>query len=171
MGLSKEARAIGELPNGSVKSERLYSRWNVMRRRCYDKNFIVYRYYGGRGIRVCEEWRKTYLPFQEWALSHGWREDLTLDRIDTDGDYSPDNCRWITIDEQQRNRGRFNIKVTVGGVTRLICDWADYIGVKRSSITSRVTRYGWSKLDAVLVPIKGKEKLWHTKFPGLVRQR
>ena len=84
---------------------RLYNIWIGMRMRCEntaDKR--AYWYYGARGITVCEEWSKNYMAFKEWALSNGYSDDLTIDRIDNDKGYSPDNCRWITLAEQQRNR-------------------------------------------------------------------
>lgn len=154
MSLSRKAKKKGKLPNGSITSKQLYSRWNTMRRRCYDKNFIVYRYYGGKGIGVCDEWRTDFLAFQRWALGHGWKEGLTLDRIDCSKGYEPSNCRWVTLAEQQRNRQSFNVPVTVDGVTRLICEWADIKGIDRATMTSRVTRYGWDPVTAVVTPLK-----------------
>ena len=88
---------------------RLYIVWKQMCKRCNNPNSTVYKHYGERGIRVCEEWRKSYPAFEEWALSNGYDENAprgkyTIDRIDCDGDYSPSNCRFITIQEQQQNK-------------------------------------------------------------------
>lgn len=152
MALPKEVRATGKIPNGSVKSRLLYSRWYTMRRRCYDPKFIVYRYYGGKGIGVCEEWRNDYLAFQRWALGHGWKKNLTLDRIDPHGNYSPDNCRWITLSEQQCNRAEWNIPVTVNGETRLAGHWADRNRIPRSLVFARIRRLGWDPEKAVTTP-------------------
>lgn len=155
MALKPEAKVKQCLPNGAIKSHRLYSRWNVMRRRCYDPQFIVYRYYGGRGIRVCDEWRTDYLAFQAWALSHGWDENLTLDRIDNTKDYSPENCRWTDWVTQQSNRGSFNLKVTIHGKTKCICQWADELGISRRLVCRRVQDLGWSPRRALLTPSRG----------------
>ena len=84
--------------------EKLRAVWNMMKQRCYNPNQRDYHYYGGRGIRVCDGWLNDYLAFRTWAFASGYEEGLTIDRIDTYGNYEPENCRWITIQEQQKNR-------------------------------------------------------------------
>lgn len=86
------------------KCSRLYSIWRGMKTRCYNKNFAQYHNYGGRGITICAEWLHDFETFYDWAISHGYRDDLTIDRIDNDKGYSPENCRWVTIKAQQKNR-------------------------------------------------------------------
>ena len=81
---------------------RTYRIWDNMKQRCSNENSDKYRYYGGKGIRVCDEWNK-FEPFHEWAMANGYDDKLTIDRIDGDGDYEPDNCRWATITTQSRN--------------------------------------------------------------------
>lgn len=81
----------------------LYAVWNMMRQRCNNPNNKDYKHYGNRGITVCSEWND-FPNFQSWALSNGYEEGLTIDRINNDGNYEPDNCRWIPIEEQQHNR-------------------------------------------------------------------
>lgn len=82
---------------------RLYRIWTDMRTRCSYKSHKSYYRYGGRGIRICNEWLK-FESFMEWALSHGYKNNLTIDRIDNDGNYDPDNCRWATSSEQELNK-------------------------------------------------------------------
>lgn len=152
MSLAQEARVKGKLGNGQVKSATLYRRWCVMRRRCYDSNFIAYPHYGARGITVCEEWRTDYPAFQRWALSNGWEEGLTLDRIDPRGNYTPDNCRWVSLAEQQRNRNGWCIYVKSGGVRLTVGELADLNGVARSLAYARIKRFGWDPERAATTP-------------------
>lgn len=86
-----------------MSNSRLHRVWNAMMNRCYDTDGDNYQYYGGRGITVCEEWRH-FTPFMEWALSHGYDDNLTIDRKDNNGNYEPSNCRWTTMKEQVHNR-------------------------------------------------------------------
>lgn len=85
--------------------ERLYSIWHGMKDRCYREGNISYKYYGAKGIKLCPEWKSNFIAFKKWALSHGYDDSLSIDRIDNDKDYSPDNCRWATALEQIHNRG------------------------------------------------------------------
>lgn len=93
----------GESPSSSKHASRLYGIWLGMRVRCNDPNYHNYKYYGERGIFVCEEW-SDYLVFKEWAIVNGYRDDLTIDRIDVNDGYYPENCRWVTMLDQQQNK-------------------------------------------------------------------
>lgn len=120
----------------------LYQRWKAMRRRCDQKNAPAYRFYGGRGIKVCDAWQ-TFPPFQEWALDSGFDETLTLDRINVDGDYEPGNCRWVTQDVQTRNQ-RSNRIVVAFNESKCIEEWArdSRSSVSGHQIAWRLNR-GW----------------------------
>ena len=83
---------------------RLYSIWCGVKTRCFNEGRKCFKDYGGRGITVCDEWRNSFEAFYEWAMANGYADNLTIDRIDVNGDYSPENCRWITLDQQQRNK-------------------------------------------------------------------
>lgn len=107
-----------------------------MRYRCNDKTRPDYERYGGRGITVCDEWKDEFKPFYEWSMSHGYRKDLTIDRIDNDGPYSPENCRWATIKEQCRNR-RTNINITIGDKTKTLVEWCEIFDVTYKNVYQR----------------------------------
>lgn len=112
----RPARTHGD---GRKKKARLYVIWSNMRQRCSDKNLNSYKNYGGRGIRVCKEWKDSYQAFKDWALSNGYSDSLTLDRIDNDGDYTPENCRWTTMLIQRHNQRRLHDWIDLYGA------WAD----------------------------------------------
>lgn len=101
--LSFERTIHGESPDTNKSATRLYRIWLGMRNRCHNPNNHDYKYYGGRGISVCGEW-ENYLSFKNWAEQNGYENNLTIDRIDVNGNYFPENCRWITQAEQCKNK-------------------------------------------------------------------
>ena len=115
--------------------------YNNMLQRCYYKRSKDYPRYGGRGIIVCEEWKNGSKYFINWALENGYKDGLTLDRIDVNGNYCPENCRWVSRKEQARNR-RSNKYINFNGEQMLMCDVAKIIGVHKSAITHRINDYG-----------------------------
>ena len=84
--------------------KRLYQTWHSMKSRCYRKKDIAYKRYGGRGITVCEEWKNYFEIFKDWALENGYNDTLTIDRIDSNGNYEPSNCRWLTLSDNSKKR-------------------------------------------------------------------
>lgn len=122
---NKEQTSKANLKHG-MRNERLYNIWSHMKARCSNEKTAQYADYGGRGIKVCDEWL-SFKSFSEWALNNGYRDDLTIDRIDVDKGYSPDNCRWANI-EQQANNKRNTAYITVDGVKMSIADWQRRIG-------------------------------------------
>lgn len=133
---------------------RLYWIWGGMINRCTNSTMHNYNNYGGRGITVCDEWR-TFEPFYEWAITNGYREDLTIDRIDTNGNYCPENCRWATP-KQQANNKRNNRLLTLNGITHTMTEWSEITGLSVTCICLRLDRYRWSVEDALTKPSKYK---------------
>ncbi|MDN4069265.1 hypothetical protein QYF50_15540 [Paenibacillus vini] len=113
----------------------LYRVWAAMRSRCQNKNTVEYRNYGGRGVKVFQSWNE-YEDFKRWSLISGYQHGLTLDRIDYNGNYEPNNCRWITIQDQQRNR-RDNIWINVEGKPMIIAEISRLTGILDKTLYSR----------------------------------
>lgn len=113
-----------------------------MRTRCHCKGFDHYDRYGGRGIKICEEWDKCFPAFRDWALSHGYEDGLELDRIDNDGDYCPENCRWATRIEQMRNRSN-TVMYEINGEVKPFVEWCNIYGINYKLAHARYKR-GWS---------------------------
>lgn len=117
--------------------KKLFYAYVNMKTRCYNKNYFLYHRYGGRGISVCDEWKNSFENFREWALKNGWNESLSLDRIDNDGNYQPDNCKWSTVVEQSNNR-RTNRMITYKGVTDTMANWSRNTGLPYYIIQRRL---------------------------------
>ena len=136
--------------HGMTKT-RLYNIWQGMLKRCYYKGATSYRHYGDKGIVVCEKWHD-FETFRDWAITHGYSDDLTIDRIDNSGDYSPENCRWVDINTQLRNTSR-NHFIEFNGETHCMKDWASILGINYRTLQQRVNVYGWSVERAFTTPI------------------
>lgn len=124
---------------------RLNSIWRSMRTRCRNVLKEYNKYWAGRGIKVCDEW-EDYSVFAAWAKSNGYQEGLSIDRIDVNGDYCPENCRWVTNAEQQRNKQN-TIYYTLNGITKPLIEWCEDYGVKFNTVRKRMTKgYSGEKL-------------------------
>lgn len=121
----------------NLSDHRLYQIHQSMLKRCYNKNHIAYCNYGGRGIVVCDEWKKDFIAFYKWSLSNGYDAHLTLDRIDNNGNYEPSNCRWVTKSEQTRNT-RKNVYFTHKGVTKTISEWSKETDIPITTLRRRI---------------------------------
>lgn len=130
-------------------NSRLYRIYNNMKSRCYKKYAEEFENYGGRGIRVCNEWlgEDGFINFYNWAYSHGYSEELTIDRINNDGNYEPDNCRWVTMMVQNSN-SRHTHMLEYKGTKKNISEWAREKGMSRDTLIKRL-RSGW-ELERVL---------------------
>lgn len=144
--LRKEKTAERMRSHGDRRT-RLYSIWTNMKTRCENESHPNYEGYGGKGVTLCSEWGESYGEFRKWALANGYRDTLTIDRVNNDKGYEPDNCRWATYIEQSRNRD-YAWHVTIDGVTKHAKEWCDAFGVKYKTACSRKYR-GWQDEYAV----------------------
>lgn len=133
--------------NDGKSYTRLYAIWKGMRQRCYCKSSSSYQNYGERGIGVCSEWKNSFLQFKKWANETGYTDELTIERIDVNRDYSPQNCRWATIKEQANNTRR-NHYLILNDEKKTIAEWSEVTGIKQNTILYRIRR-GWRVEDAL----------------------
>lgn len=130
---------------------RLWRIFSKMIRRCYVPEEPAYRYYGAKGIKICDEWMQDRSLFFEWAKSNGYSDELTIDRIDVNGNYEPDNCRWSTAREQTRNKTN-NRRYTFSGRTQVLSDWAKEYEMNVATLRNRLEK-GWNIEKALTTPI------------------
>lgn len=138
------------------RKTRLYGIWHGMKDRCYDPSHNRYEHYGLRGIVVCDEWLHSFEAFRDWAIANGYDEAAprgtqTIERINLDGNYCPDNCRWATAEEQANNKSN-NHFLTYNGRTQTTAQWAKEVGLKRTTLEYRV-KHGWSVERALTEPV------------------
>ena len=149
----------------SLSKTKIYKLYHLIKRRCYDKNDSHYNCYGGRGIKMCEEWLNNFSSFYDWAMSNGYKEEIlpngknkwTIDRIDVNGNYEPNNCRWTTIQEQAKNK-RTNIYLTYNGETLTQNEWAKKLDIYAGAIQWRLKK-GWSVEEALSTPVKYGQRI------------
>lgn len=137
--------------HGFSHKERLYTIWKGMHQRCTDPNWIGAKYYVEKGVSVCEEWGE-YIVFREWAMSNGYDDTLSIDRIDNNGNYCPENCRWVTAKTQANNQSR-NHKLTHEGITKTMSEWADSVGIPYATLKRRIYK-GWAVERAITTPVR-----------------
>lgn len=157
--LRKEITSKKNYKHGGTKTK-LYRIWAEMNGRCFCKTNKAYKNYGARGIRVCDEWRKNFSLFRSWAMSNGYQEGLTIERIDNNGNYCPDNCKWIPKSEQPKNRRNCHL-ITFNGKTQTLSEWSRELHVDRECVRNKEKILGdWTlALEAVLNSPKHKERV------------
>ncbi len=121
---------------------RLYNIFSKMKTRCYKTYDTHYKDYGGRGIKICDEWLNDFMSFYNWAYENGYNDTLTIDRIDNNKGYSPDNCRWVDM-KTQNNNTRNNAYYTYNGKTRTLKQWAEEYNLNYAKMKNR-RRLGWN---------------------------
>lgn len=151
-------RANSSIANSThgLSKTKIYRSWASMKKRCHNPNDHSYHYYGNRGIRVCEEWYSDFTSFYRWAVQNGYEEDLTLDRINVNGNYEPTNCRWITQKEQSNNTRRNKFYFFKGNNCTL-SQISDDCNIPYSVLYKRLKR-GWNLEEATTVPVRDIKK-------------
>lgn len=164
--------ASSNLKNGEVKScgclrhlqkdthheskTKLYRMWKSMIYRCHNPKNQAYEYYGARGIKVCEEWHD-FLKFKEWVLKTKPSQDLTIERVDVNKDYSPENCIWIPISEQANNR-RSCVYFEYNGEKHNLMEWCKILNLNYKNVHNRIYKLNWSFEKAISIPIDTKKR-------------
>ena len=136
----------------NMSKTRLYREWTSIKARCCYNSQKGYKSYGKRGIKVCDEWVDSFETFASWATSTGYQDDLTIERIDNNKGYNPDNCKWIPLSEQSKNR-RSNILVEYNGEIHNLSEWCKAFGVDYRLVHNRIYKNGWSFERAMFEPI------------------
>lgn len=147
---SGKTKSCGCLKHGKSNT-RLYKIYEGMKKRCYCETDYHYVRWGERGITICDEWLNNFMSFYNWAMSNGYQDNLTIDRIDNNKGYDPTNCRWITNKEQANNR-RSNVRLTYNGKTQTIAQWAEELNIHYKCLWKR-HKLGWSDKECLF----GKE--------------
>lgn len=137
---------------GGSKQHPLIAVYDNMKSRCYNQNNHYYKNYGGRGIKICDRWLESFWNFAEDMIERPSKEHQ-LERIDNDGDYSPENCRWATRREQGLNK-RSNRLITYQGITKTLSEWSLSTGIHRATLADRIDKLGWSIEDVMTKPAR-----------------
>lgn len=145
--IGKRKRKHGKEPR------KLYNTWRNMKQRCFNPLDSYFTSYGGRGITVCDEWKSDFATFRDWAFANGYDENLTIDRIDNNGDYTPENCRWVSQEIQANNR-RSNRLITYNDETHTITEWSRILQIPSYLLFQRLKHSSFE--EAISKPYKGK---------------
>lgn len=162
--LAKEVSSKMLTTHGKTNTQ-IFNAWQSMKIRCTDKNDVNYHNYGGRGIKVCQEWLDDFMNFYNWSIANGYKENqkLSIDRIDNNKGYCPENCRWTDVKTQARNR-RTNVNVTYKGKTQCISAWAEELGIEQGLLRNRLTKQHLSIEEAI-----AKEKYPTYTYNGMTK--
>lgn len=134
----------------NLSDTRIYHIWIGIKQRCNNPNTTEYKNYGGRGIGICQEWNTNFMSFYDWAMSNGYDDTLTIDRINNNLGYFPENCRWVTIREQNRNKRNSRL-ITYNGMTLTPSEWSFLLGGSINLVAGRI-RNGWDEIKAITTP-------------------
>ena len=145
---------VNNVSKHNLRKTRLYNIWAGMKQRCFNKNSKAYNRYGGRGITICNEWKNDFKKFYEWSMKNGYKDNLTIDRINNDGNYEPKNCRWADNKTQSNNRNN-NVILEYNNEKHNIKEWCKIMNVTESALKHRLER-GWDLEKALTTPQRNK---------------
>lgn len=151
-GCYKKQRTIERNTKHNLSKHPLYKIWCAMKKRCFNSKDLSYKTYGAKGISVCEEWKNDFQSFYDWSMSNGYSKSLSIDRIDNNGNYCPENCRWADKKTQANNTST-NRFITFNNETKTLAEWARYYNLSYSCLSSRLSK-NWSLERALLTPTK-----------------
>jgi len=134
----KEAASKANTTHGK-RNTKLYGVYSGMKQRCYNENSPAYEYYGGKGVYICKEWLDDFMNFYNWAKANGYGKDMSIDRIDPNGNYEPDNCRWVTMEKQQNNKLN-SMFIIIGNEKKTISEWAKTRKTNQQTLYSKIYR-------------------------------
>ena len=151
-GCLRKEKLVNRSVTHHLTNTRIYKIWIDIKKRCYNNKYTRYIDYGGRGISVCDEWKNDFQNFYDWAMQNGYSDELSIDRINNDGNYEPNNCRW-TDKKTQNNNTRRNHYITYNGKTLTMSQWAELLNIEYCTLKSRIKR-GWNIEKALTTPTK-----------------
>lgn len=154
-GCSTYETNIKRLYKHGKRYSRINNIWRGLKQRCYNPKRIQYKYYGEKGIKICQEWLNDFQTFYDWAIANGYQENLTIDRINRDGNYEPSNCRWVTWRLQANNKQNVPL-YSYKGLKLSIAEWSRRYNMDTETLRERIKYYGWSIEKALTTPVRSR---------------
>lgn len=145
-GCYRHEREVEANTTHGKRNTRIYRTYATMKQRCYCKTNFKYKNYGERGIKICDEWLHNFMSFYNWAMENGYNDTLTIERIDVNGNYCPENCTWIPLGEQAKNKTTNRI-ILYNGQKDILSNWCKSLGLNYKTTHNRLSN-GWSVEDA-----------------------
>ena len=141
-------KRIGRSNSKDNRDTEIYSKWCGMKSRCHNQNCKAFEHYGGRGIGVCDEWMKDFNIFYEWSINNGWEKGYSIERKDVNGNYCPQNCEWIPLSEQAKNKTN-TIYAELNGKKKRLLEWCEEFGLNPKTVYNRIYQYGMTPEEAI----------------------
>ena len=143
---------VNTVSKHKLRTHRLYNIWRGIKQRCCNSKSVFFNYYGGRGIKICDEWLNDFKKFYDWSVKNGYDGKLSIDRINNDGNYEPHNCRWANPKIQSTNR-RTNRIIEINGEKKCLSEWLEINNISSTTFYRRINN-GWNVVEALTTPTK-----------------